>query len=75
MKRKKIGAIAILLVFSAIFWSGFEQAGSSLNLFADRYTDRMIGGWQMPASFLQSANPMFIIILSPVFGMVLDSIS
>jgi len=55
-------------VFSAIFWSGFEQAGSSLNLFADRYTDRMIGGWQMPASFLQSANPMFIIILSPVFG-------
>jgi len=67
-EKKKIGAIAILLVFSAIFWSGFEQAGSSLNLFADRYTDRMIGGWQMPASFLQSANPMFIIILSPVFG-------
>ncbi len=67
-EKKKIGAIAILLVFSAIFWSGFEQAGSSLNLFAERYTDRMIGGWEMPASFLQSVNPLFIIILSPVFG-------
>jgi POT family proton-dependent oligopeptide transporter len=67
-EKKKIGAIAILLVFSSIFWSGFEQAGSSLNLFASRYTDRMIGDWLMPASALQSANPMFIIILSPVFG-------
>lgn len=67
-EKKKIGAIAVLLVFSAIFWSGFEQAGSSLNLFAERYTDRMIGGWEMPASFLQSVNPLFIIILSPVFG-------
>lgn len=67
-EKKKIWAIAILLVFSAIFWSGFEQAGSSLNLFAERYTDRFIGGWEMPASFLQSINPTFIIILSPVFG-------
>ncbi|RUA27851.1 MAG: MFS transporter [Bacteroidetes bacterium] len=67
-EKKKIWAIAILLIFSAIFWSGFEQAGSSLNLFAERYTDRFIGGWEMPASFLQSINPTFIIILSPVFG-------
>lgn len=67
-EKKKIWAIAILLIFSAVFWSGFEQAGSSLNLFASRYTDRMIGGWEMPASMLQSINPLFIIILSPVFG-------
>ncbi len=67
-ETKKIGAIAILLIFSAFFWSGFEQAGSSLNLFAERYTDREIGGWLMPASWLQSANPLFIIVLSPVFG-------
>ncbi|MGJ3236955.1 peptide MFS transporter [Marivirga sp.] len=67
-EKKKIWAIAILLIFSAVFWSGFEQAGSSLNLFAERYTDRFIGGWEMPASFLQSINPTFIIILSPVFG-------
>jgi len=67
-EKKKIGAIALLLIFSAIFWSGFEQAGSSLNLFAKRYTDRYIFGYEMAASVLQSANPMFIILLSPVFG-------
>lgn len=67
-EKKKIGVIAILFVFSAIFWSGFEQAGSSLNLFAERYTDREIFGWLMPASWLQSVNPMFIIILAPIIG-------
>lgn len=67
-EKKKIGVIAILFIFSAVFWSGFEQAGSSLNLFADRYTDRNILGWLMPASWLQSVNAMFIIILSPFFG-------
>ncbi len=67
-EKKKIGVIAILFIFSAVFWSGFEQAGSSLNLFADRYTDRVIFGWDMPTSWLQSVNPLFIIILSPMFG-------
>lgn len=67
-ERKKIGMILVLFFFSAVFWSGFEQAGSSLNLFADRYTDRVIAGWEMPASWLQSVNPIFIIILSPIFG-------
>ncbi len=67
-EKKKIGAIAVLFLFSAVFWSGFEQAGSSLNLFAYDYTDRFIGSWEMPASWLQSVNPIFIIILSPVFG-------
>ncbi len=67
-EKKKIGVIAILFLFSAVFWSGFEQAGSSLNLFADRYTDRVMFGWEMPASWLQSVNPMFIIILAPLFG-------
>lgn len=67
-EQKKIGVIAALFIFSAIFWSGFEQAGSSLNLFAERYTDRGIFGWEMPASWLQSVNPIFIITLAPVFG-------
>lgn len=67
-QKKKIGVIAALFIFSAIFWSGFEQAGSSLNLFAERYTDRNIFGWLMPASWLQSVNPIFIITLAPVFG-------
>lgn len=67
-EKKKIGMILILFFFSAVFWSGFEQAGSSLNLFADRYTLREFWGWEMPASWLQSVNPIFIILLSPVFG-------
>ncbi|TJY59780.1 peptide MFS transporter [Sinimarinibacterium sp. CAU 1509] len=67
-ERKRVGVIAVFFVAAAVFWSGFEQAGSSFNLFADRYTDRMIFGWEMPASWLQSVNPMFIILLAPLFA-------
>lgn len=131
-KEEKLKVVVIIFLFigAALFWSGFEQAGSSLNLFAERHTDRffeasglsgivaiMVGlavllglgglwvkkifqredlidalkyitaivvlglaafawwivdsigqGWEMPASWLQSVNPMFIIILAPVFG-------
>ena len=53
-----------------MFWAGFEQAGASLNLFADRHTDRMIFGWDMPAGVLQGVNPAFIIIFAPVFAAI-----
>jgi POT family proton-dependent oligopeptide transporter len=66
--RKRVGVIAILFLAAALFWSGFEQAGSSMNLFADRLTDRVMFGWEMPASWLQSVNPLLIISLAPVFG-------
>ena len=67
-EKKHVGVIALFFVAAAVFWSGFEQAGSSFNLFADRYTDRVIFGWEMPASWLQSVNPLMIIILAPVFA-------
>ena len=67
-ERKKVGVIAILFLFSAIFWSGFEQAGSTLNLFAERFTDRSVFGWEIPAGYFQSINSMFIIIFAPIFG-------
>lgn len=67
-ERKHVGVIAIFFLASAVFWSGFDQAGSSLNIFADRYTDRDIFGWEMPASWLQSINPMLIIMLAPFFA-------
>ncbi|WP_194974665.1 peptide MFS transporter [Aquiflexum lacus] len=67
-ERKKVGVIAILFLFSALFWSGFEQAGSTLNLFAERFTDRTILGWEIPAGYFQSVNSMFIIIFAPFFG-------
>jgi POT family proton-dependent oligopeptide transporter len=67
-ERKRIGAIIVLFFAAALFWSGFEQAGSSFNLFAERYTDRVIFGWEVPASWLQSINPFFIITLAPLFA-------
>jgi proton-dependent oligopeptide transporter, POT family len=67
-EKKRVGAIVWLFLLSAIFWSGFEQAGSSMNVFARDLTNRSLGGWEMPASWLQNVNPTFIILLAPVFG-------
>lgn len=67
-EKLHVGGIIMFFFAAAIFWAGFEQAGSSFNLFADRHTDRMIFGWEMPASWLQSVNSIFIILLAPVFG-------
>ena len=66
--RNKVFAIGIIFIFASVFWSGFEQAGSTLNLFAERFTDRNIMGWEMPAGWFQSVNSLFIIIFAPVFG-------
>jgi proton-dependent oligopeptide transporter, POT family len=67
-ERKRMIVIFILFLFSALFWSGFEQAGSSLNLFAARLTNLNVFGWNMPASVLQSVNPLLIIAFAPVFA-------
>jgi proton-dependent oligopeptide transporter, POT family len=67
-EQKRVGVIAIFFVSAAMFWSGFEQAGSSFNLFAQDHTDRMVFGWEAPASWLQAINPMFIILLAPFFA-------
>ncbi len=64
----RLSAIAVLFVFSALFWSAFEQAGSSLNLFADRLTDNHVFGFAFPSSWFQSLQPLFIIGLAPVFA-------
>jgi POT family proton-dependent oligopeptide transporter len=66
--HKHLMAIFWLFLLAAIFWSGFEQAGSSLNLFAQDLTDRVVFGWEMPTGWLQNVNPFFIIVLAPVFG-------
>ena len=64
-EKRKISLIMILFVGAAFFWSGFDQAGSSFNIFAKEYTSRYIGGWQYPASWLQILNPALVVILSP----------
>jgi len=70
IEKKRIIAIFVLFVASTMFWTGYEQAGSSMNLFAERLTNRMIGSWELPTTWLQAVNPLFIIILSPVFAML-----
>lgn len=67
-EKKRLLVIVWIVVLAAVFWSGFEQAGSSMNLFAERLTDRVVFGWEAPASWLQSVNPIFIILLAPLFG-------
>ncbi|HEV7672163.1 MAG TPA: peptide MFS transporter [Thermoanaerobaculia bacterium] len=67
-ERKRVLAIFVLFLFSSVFWSGFEQAGSSLNLFAQERTDPNGFGFNMPASVLQSVNPLLIILCAPLFA-------
>ncbi|HNJ59349.1 MAG TPA: peptide MFS transporter, partial [Chitinophagaceae bacterium] len=68
VERSRILVIFILAFFVIFFWGAFEQAGASLTIFADRQTDRHIFGWEMPASYFQSINPLAIIALAPVFS-------
>jgi proton-dependent oligopeptide transporter, POT family len=65
---KRIGAICVLFLFALIFWSVFEQAGSTLTLFADHHTRLSILGWTFPSSWFQSEQPLFVIALAPVFA-------
>jgi POT family proton-dependent oligopeptide transporter len=68
-QRDKIIVLMILMVFNVVFWACFEQAGSSLTLFADRNVDRDVFGiFVMPASQTQFFNPAFIIVFGSVFS-------
>ena len=67
-ERKRLYLIGVLFVASALFWSVFEQAGSTLNLFADRNTHNVLFGWEYPSSWFQSLNSLFIFALAPVFA-------
>ncbi|MCB0312574.1 MAG: oligopeptide:H+ symporter, partial [Calditrichaeota bacterium] len=67
-EKKRVMVIFILFVGAALFWSGFEQAGSSFNLFAERLTDLNMLGWDVPASWFQMIPALNIIVLAPVFA-------
>ena len=68
IERKRLAAILVLFLSAAVFWSAFEQAGSSLSLFAERSTNREAFGFLFPASWFQFVQPFFIITLAPVFA-------
>ena len=67
-ERKQLYVIGVLFVAAALFWSQFEQAGSTLNLFADRDTRTTLLGWSFPITWFQSLNSLFIISLAPLFA-------
>jgi POT family proton-dependent oligopeptide transporter len=72
-ERRRVYAIFIVAFFVVFFWAAYEQAGSSMNLFADRNTDLTLGGLvskPIPASWFQSVNPAYILLLSPVFAWI-----
>ncbi len=67
---KRIGAIGVLFVFSAVFWMSFEQAGSSLTLFAEQLTRKNLLGFAFPSSWFQSVEPIFVVSLAPLFSWI-----
>ncbi|MCL4235195.1 MAG: peptide MFS transporter [Deltaproteobacteria bacterium] len=71
-EKHRVAVIFILVFFVLFFWMSFEQAGSSLTLFAEHSTDRMIPllGWEFPTSWFQSVNPFLIFVMAPLFSMV-----
>ncbi|REA62122.1 MFS transporter [Dyadobacter luteus] len=68
VEKKRVGVLIVFFLAAAIFWSGFEQAGTSLQIFAERYTERTFGGWEMPSSWFQNFNGTFILIFAPIMA-------
>ena len=67
-ERHRLRLILLLFVGASVFWSLFEQGGSTLTLFAARNTDLSVGGYEFPATWFQSVNPLLIIALAPIFA-------
>lgn len=68
VEKKRVTVFAVLVLGAAMFWSGFEQSGSSLNIFADRYTQLELGPITLLSTWFQSVNSMFIVLFAPVFA-------
>jgi proton-dependent oligopeptide transporter, POT family len=65
---KRLAAMAVFFVFAAVFWGAYEQAGSTLNLFGDRYTRTSILGFSFPSSWFLTVQAIFVIVLAPAFA-------
>ena len=64
----KVRAFMFFFICAVLFWMIYDQSGSLLNLFADEKTNRHIGGWEFPTSWFQSVNPVYIVLLAPLFA-------
>jgi POT family proton-dependent oligopeptide transporter len=70
VERNRAYVLIALFIGCAIFFAGYEQMGASFNLFAQRYTDRHLLGWEIPAGVLQAVNPILVIVFAPIFAAV-----
>ncbi|MFS0783268.1 peptide MFS transporter [Bacillus sp. 1P06AnD] len=70
VEKQRTAAILILACFVVFFWAGFEQAGSSLTLYTDKFVDRTLFGFEIPTPWFQSVNPLFIILLAPLVSIL-----
>ena len=68
--RGPVISIFVFMAFNAFFWIAFEQAGSSINVFTEQNTDRMLGSFEVPATWFQSVNAGLIFILAPLFAII-----
>ncbi|TQR60221.1 peptide MFS transporter [Campylobacter troglodytis] len=69
-EKKSLFLLVLLYLAAALFWSAFEQKPTSFNLFAQDFTDRIFFGYEIPAAFSQSLNPLFIIAFAPLMSML-----
>jgi POT family proton-dependent oligopeptide transporter len=67
-ERDRLIALLVVFAFTILFWMGFEQTASSMNFFAQNRTDRVVGGFELPAPWFQSVNPAVLILAAPVFA-------
>jgi POT family proton-dependent oligopeptide transporter len=65
---KRLAAMGVFFVFAAVFWGAYEQAGSTLNLFGDRFTRTSILGYSFPSSWFLTVQAIFVIVLAPIFA-------
>jgi proton-dependent oligopeptide transporter, POT family len=68
IEKERIAVIFILTFFVIFFWAGFEQAGSSMTLYTDKYINRSLFGMTIPTELFQAVNPLFIVLLAPIFA-------
>lgn len=70
VEKDRTKVILITTFFAIFFFASFEQAGSSLSLYTDKFIDRTIGNFEIPASWFQSVNPICIILFAPLFSIL-----
>ncbi len=74
-EKDRVRVILVFVLFSIFFFAGFEQAGSSMTLYTNKYIDRVVGGFEIPTAWFQSVNPLFIVAFAPILTMLWTRLS